>query len=46
MGILLKKMKQYDEALEYFEKSLEKSPNFHAMYNTGMSNYNRVKIKI
>lgn len=39
MGILLKKMKQYDEALEYFEKSLEKSPNFHAMYNTGILNY-------
>jgi len=27
-------MKQYDEALEYFDKSLELAPNFHAMYNT------------
>ena len=34
MGILLKKMKKYDEALDYFSKSMSHTPNFHTIYNT------------
>lgn len=34
LGIMLKKMKRYQEAMNYFQKCLEDDPeNFHAIYN-------------
>ena len=38
---MLKKMKKYDEAIEFFEKSLDISKNFHALYNTATLYYEK-----
>lgn len=41
MGILMKKMKKYKEALDYFDKSMKHTPNFHAIYNTATLYYEK-----